>query len=247
MSEDDADGISPGGSRIYRHQARDHAEEAWNVGDPSRIDDIERHIDRYVGEVTTVFHEIVSDRIHLDVAIVAPTPERPVQTLVTMGMSELPMAVPAEVRDGVPDRAELVIVLPPDWDLSDRDRYWPLETLKTVARLPHDYDTWLGPGHTVPNGDPPVPYAAGTALAGVMALSPMLVPSEFWSLQRADGERIGFLGLVFLTREELDYKLEHGAPALFDLLNAAQVSELLEVDRRSVVDRPRRWPWRRRS
>lgn len=247
MSEDDAEGTSPGGSRIYRHVPRERGDVAWSAGDPDRIADIEAHIERHIGPVTSVFHEIISDRVHLDVAIVAATDERPVQTLVTMGMSELPMQVPAEVATVVPDRAELVIVLPPDWDLSDSARYWPLGTLKTVARLPHDYDTWLGPGHTVPHGDPPEPYVAGSTLVGVLVLAPQLAPREFWELERGDGERIGFHSLVFLTREELDYKLQHGSPALFELLEQGQVCELLEVDRRSVIGRSgRRWPWGRR-
>ncbi|MDG4772986.1 hypothetical protein [Solwaraspora sp. WMMD792] len=37
-----------------------------------------------------------------------------------------------------------------------------------MARLPHEYSTWIGDWHSVPNGDPPQPYAAGTPFAGVV-------------------------------------------------------------------------------
>lgn len=59
----------------------------------------------------------------------------------------------------VPRYAELVISLPPFWPLDeqswrDERHYWPVRLLKTLGRLPHEYDTWLGVGHTIPNGDP---------------------------------------------------------------------------------------------
>jgi hypothetical protein len=43
-----------------------------------------------------------------------------------------------------------------------------MPTLKLVARLPHLHTTWIGPGHTIPNGDRR-PYAEGTKLCWVMA------------------------------------------------------------------------------
>jgi hypothetical protein len=50
--------------------------------------------------------------------------------------------------------AELLCVLP-----ADR----PVRRLKTLARLPHEHDTGLGPGHTIPHGDPAGRRALGPA------------------------------------------------------------------------------------
>lgn len=61
------------------------------------------------------------------------------------------------VSDGAPASpyAELMICLPPDWPvkspMSDRRAYWPVRLLKTIARLPHEYHTWIGAWHSVLN------------------------------------------------------------------------------------------------
>lgn len=52
------------------------------------------------------FHEIVSPDIHIDVAIIEPTPERNYYTLVTMGMGAHRMSVPLSLEGENFDRAE---------------------------------------------------------------------------------------------------------------------------------------------
>ena len=37
-----------------------------------------------------------------------------------------------------------------------------------LARLPHEFQTLLWQGHTVPNGDPALPYARNTKLCGAL-------------------------------------------------------------------------------
>ena len=54
--------------------------------------------------------------------------------------------------------------LPGDWrltadDFKDERWYWPVRQLKYLARLPHKHATWLGFGHTIPNGDSAEVYA----------------------------------------------------------------------------------------
>lgn len=78
---DKDDEISLGGSRILRHVARDRPFEFAGAGDPELIDEIENHIERWVGEVTTVNHELISDRVHIDVAIAPADSDRPFHTL----------------------------------------------------------------------------------------------------------------------------------------------------------------------
>ena len=82
-----------------------------------------------------------------------------------MGRGRVPEDAGAETR------AELMIALPAEWKLADSQLederwYWPIRNLKALARLPHEYETWLGFGHTVPNGDPPEPYAARAGAHG---------------------------------------------------------------------------------
>jgi Suppressor of fused protein (SUFU) len=135
------------------------------------------HVTRFLGPCTSVFHEIASDLVHVDVYMWEATIERPMHTFVTSGMSDRPMHLPADLVNQRPaDRAELVVCVPPSWPLPshsqvfeewrDERYYFPIRGLRSLARLQHEYNTWLGFGHTVPTGDPPTPFAEGTRLCG---------------------------------------------------------------------------------
>ena len=68
------------------------------------VDRIARHIERCLGPVESVFHELISDQVHLDVHWVKPTRGRPYHFLVTSGMSDRPMPVPAALDAPRQDR-----------------------------------------------------------------------------------------------------------------------------------------------
>ncbi len=84
---------SESGSPILRHTERSKPFEVA-IGDGDHIDAISEHIEQHIGEVTMVFHEIVSDLVHIDVHHVLPTEDRDFHTLITSGMSDKPMNVP---------------------------------------------------------------------------------------------------------------------------------------------------------
>ena len=235
---------SAGGSRIFRHEQRDRELE-FSGGDAELIEAVEGHLHvhfpSYGGEAT-VWHEAVSDLVHVDVHVVPPSDDRPFYTPVTSGMAERPMVVP----DGLEEsrHAELVLALPAEWPLAEtsfehEENYWPVRLLKVLARLPHEYDTFLFHGHTVPNGDPPEPYAVNTRLCCALIAPPITVPDGFEQLELGDGRAVHFFGVVPLSAEEMDFKLKKGADELFSLLDHHGVTELLDPDRPSVVPRKR--------
>lgn len=238
-------------SRMLRHAAPPKQDELV-AGSAENIEAISDHIERHVGPVHMVFHEIASTTVHVDIHHVAATPTRPFHHLVTSGMSDRAMTVPA--GEEASRFAELLVALPADWPLTrkafeDEGNYWPIRTLKTLARLPHEHETWLGPGHTVGNGEPPQPYAPGTDLCGSLLLVPMTVPAEFGTLSLPTGAEIQFLQVFPVYAEEMQLKIERGTDALLELLERNRVP--LEIDpRRRSVCRPRaRWwdRWRRLS
>ena len=234
MAEDDPTEVSPGGSTVYRHEARER-EFSMADHDDERTAAIEAHMERFVGPVEWVFHELISDLVHIDVHVVAPTEQRPMWTLFTTGMSDLPMSSPA----GSPQRLELMLALPPEWKLSQEDFkderwYWPVRLLKMLARLPHEYQTWLFMDHTVPNGAPALEYAPGVGFDGVIILPAMSLPPEFASVE-LNGEEHYILGVYPLYGDEMNLKLEHGADLLMDLLEKAGVTELVQLGRPSVA------------
>jgi hypothetical protein len=185
------------------------------------FDCIEAHIETHFGGFEKVFHEIDSPDIHVDICIIPPTDARPWITLATMGMGARRMNVPRDVRNMKLDRAEIVVTLPPDWKLPKNstegpcdgmpeEYYWPLRWLKILARLPIEQDSWLGYGHTVPNGEP---FAENTALDSVMLAFPRAFGDAASVCVLPGGDEVNFYQMVPIYEGELAFKKEHGADA----------------------------------
>lgn len=228
-----------GGSVVYRHQPRTVPFE-FAHGDADTIEAVTSHIEAHLGAIAYVMHEIVSDLVHIDIHVVAPTKKRPWTTLVTSGMSDSPMNVPSGHEDA--RFAELMLALPREWSLKqdqlrDESIYWPIRLLKMLARLPHEYDTWLGIGHTVPNGDPPQPYAENTDFSCAILLPPVLCGEEFSALEVSPSKAINFYAVFPLFAEETNFKLSKGTEALYERLARHEVNELMDVNRRNVCRR----------
>jgi len=229
-------------SPVYRYEGSDKNDFEGPGGDSS-MDEISEHIEKHVGEIHMVFHELISDQVHIDVHWVKPTKERPYHTLVTSGMSDKPMSTPEGVEGC--DYTELSICLPEDWKVSEEDfkdetYYWPIRWLKTLARFPHEYNTWLGYGHTVPNGDPPAPFADNTELTTMVLLPTILFGEEFFTLS-LENKTINFFSLVPLYTEEADLKLKKGVEALFDGFDKYEVSDIVQIDRPNTVGKKKRF------
>ncbi len=233
---------SPDGSRIFRYK---EPKSGWTPAAETSpcIEEIEKHVATYFGEPATVFHEIASDLVHIDVHMIPPHPKRNCWTLFTTGMSDLPMTPP----DGADDQkwGELMLSLPPDWKIDQlsvtppppdlEQWYWPIRWLKQLARFPHTCQTWLGIGHTIPNGDPPEPFTSATKLCCWLLLPPIHVPTAAREVALSDGRTVRLFALHALYLEELSLKLNQGLDALLDALDRADVEEVLTIDRLSAV------------
>ena len=207
----------------------------------SNLQEIERHIEKHIGKVTMIFHEVISDLVHIDVHQIPPSDDRPYWTLVTSGMSDLPMAAP-EGREEFA-HAELMLCLPKAWKMEQRDwqdesYYWPVRWLKTCAKFPHEYKTWLGWGHTLPNGDPPKEYAPNTSFSCMMLGLPRTVSTEFWTLPVRTDKTIRFYGLYPLYQGEVELKLRKGAERLEELFDKRKVTEIVDVNRPDLSKNP---------
>lgn len=229
--------FSESGNPIFRHKARSKPFEPA-FGEVRHIELLSQHITKHLGEPGTVFHELVSDLVHIDVHIIAPKPQRNFYTLVTTGMSERSMKAPEGAEEW--SYAELLLCLPPDWrlkqeDFKDENNYWPVRLLKILARMPHEYDTWLSHAHSIPNGDPPEPYASKTKFCCAMLAPPVLAPPEFFKCQVTPEMAVNFFAILPLYFEETELKLEKGAEELFDRFDRAGISELVNLKRKNVA------------
>ena len=238
---------SPAGSPIYRYEGIEPAPFELASGNDHSIAAIAAHIERYLGPVSGVFHELISDKVHLDVHIVPPSAEFSFYTLVTSGMSDQPMHVPPEATpEQAPRYAELCILLPSTWNIPDTSEeiseafedenvYWPIRWLKMLARFPHEYQTWLGFGHTLPNGEGAAPFANNTELGCMLLLTAMSLPEEFQTLVLSPDKTVQFYTLYPIYSEEMELKLVQGVDALLDRFIDYDISDVLDLTRPNVA------------
>ena len=229
----DEDELHPN-ARLVEHRERARGPEAAS-GDQELIREVSGHIQRHLGPIYKVFHERTSDLIHLDLHWLKPRPDFPFHTLVTSGMSQRPMRVP-EGAGMFASYAELVLHLPDDWPMNpetwrNETHFWPLRLLTTLARMPHQYDTWLCMGHTVDNAGSP--YSPDTRQCAAL-ISPSVSTPEGFNTLELEGRRINFFSVVPLYKEELEFKTRKGAEALYAKLEEAEVDDVIQPNRPNV-------------
>ena len=208
-----------------------------NLYTDKEIEDYKKYITSQLGEIDCVFSEIVSDEIKLDVLIIPPTKENNYYKLVTMGMGAYKMNVPSELQKYQFERAELVIYLPPDWDIKSKDDkyYWPIRQLKTLARLPYQSNSWLGLGHTVSNDAKNSPYADNTKLCSMLLL--FAFNNRYETIKEyyfRKFEKINFYQLFPIYEDELNYIFNTNWNDFIDLAGDSIVMPI-DINRDSFV------------
>jgi hypothetical protein len=237
-------------AQVIRHKKRIRSDYE-SPGDGRLIDAVSEHFERHVGPIDKVFHEIRSDQVHVDVHIIRADDRRPYQVLFTTGMAELPMHTPEGFEEW--RFAEVMIKLPADWPLalaegeqrgSDAEVerwYWPVRLLKDLARLPHAYNTWLCAGHSMPNGDPPEPYAEGSTMHGALLIPPIMDSEGFGTIEVDEGRSVSVWQVMPMGPGEIEHKLTKGSDSLLELYDRMRVSDVVDPRRLDVTGRtPRR-------
>lgn len=210
------------------------------VAQPPEHQPLRAHIERHLGPIADTFVEPAGDASveirPIAIHRVRASAERPIHTLVTTGMSDRPMRTGA--NSAAPRHIELMMTLPRTWRFEDPQTdgtgYWPVRLLAQLARHPEEHATWLGWGHTVPNGEPPVAYAPGSALCGVILAPSLLVPKEFYSLQVGKRD-IEFYAAIPLYLEELRLAEREGMQRLLSSLIDHGVNDIVEPRRRNIT------------
>ena len=230
--------VTPGGSPIYRYE--DQENRPFQLPEKMGLyaQEIERHFAAlFPDQEHSVFHELLSDLVHIDVHVICPGEKCPFYVLYTTGMSDLPMTLPEEVQE--PElyrRAELYLFLPGHWQLGKPGDsatdippayYWPLQLIKFLARFPHEYKTWLGWGHTMPNGPGYAPLCDGTGMGGVVLTATGGIPP----LRTEDGATVNFYMVLPAYREEIEYKLRYGMEKLEERFTQGRVSLVWDMQR----------------
>ena len=205
-----------------KQNAAGQAPEAYTEAERERVLE---HIAAWFGKVDDVIPGAESQEAQVDLAVIPPSAEHDCYLLCTVGMGARRMAVPADLVETEPDRAELMIALPSWWQFESEDENWrwPLRWLKIMTRLPWNQHTWLGWGDTVPAISSQ--HTPGPGMAGILLIHPQAYGSESFHCTLPNGEQVEFYQMVPLYADELDFKLRNGAEALLRYMN----EEALEV------------------
>jgi hypothetical protein len=224
---------SPGGSVIHRYPNSEWAKpEIGVLGESSDqfADDRARVYKSLFGDAQSIYHEVLPLIPHIDVHTYARSgAQGTVFALVTSGMSDLPMRIPAAAGQEAPRRVELIF-----YCAEPKQEY--LETLLWVARFPHDQKTWLGFGHTIPNGNPPAPFW-GSDILDTLLLMPTIVQRDRALSQELvlAGDPVHFLWVVPLSTPECNLKLREGFDAILDLFGKHRHPHVFDPSRASYV------------
>ena len=200
------------------------------------LKELDEFIGKEFGRFENVFHEIASPDIHLDVCICEPK-DKPYIALVTMGAGAFSMPIPEQWKKYDIDRAEYVIYIPKNWNWnsSAMEDYWPIKVLKDTARLPIACDTWLSFGHTAQGDEEGSAYAPNTRLNSVV-LDFVENKNGAVRMKLSSGKTINFYIVIPLYPEELAFKMQSDAEALFKKFEEQDIMyRLVDPNRKSAI------------
>lgn len=154
--------------------------------------------------------------------------------LFTAGMSQKEQSV----KEGFEQfkRIELYICLPEYMEVDAA--HWSVYWLNRLAEVPGKFNTWFGPGDTIPAGNPPEKIFEPFPANHFMLVPPNLLAS-FFQHERIQKEGIQFLGVVPIAQEELDYKLRNSWSVLLKRMQKKRLTEKADNFRSSVCRK--RW------
>ena len=148
------------------------------------------------GESEFISHELESEYIHTDTAMVAP--EGQSRTFVTFGMGARPMHTPFGDR-----RIELAICASSKVEVHSNDAFWLAGEVTHISKYPFREETWLGEGHTI-NASEDFKERFGYDYFAFWDLGLSFRPTGMT-------EDVQFLALVPLYEEEREWMVENNS------------------------------------
>jgi len=193
------------------------------------------HIEKHFGEIEGIVNTIPVPGVSLDIAIVPPTEQNNYYKCITMGMGAYRMNVPESIAEYQLERAELVVFLPPEWDVkSQESRYvWPLLAMANASMVPADNDMWIGAGQTIMGDANDNPYDPSTGFCSMLMFSALDKDFEKMDLEMAGLGKINFYQMMPLYPEEMDYKRRYDMNKLIDRFEDKDLLPIVNNDRKN--------------
>ena len=167
-----------------------------------------------------------------------PSHARPWITVATVGMSEVPITGTSKERA----RQELLVYLPPDWEITGAGPerpadWWPMQLLRDLVDLRRREQVAFKTGecHTVET--PPRPLAPGTVLTTALLNRPGREEREhpeFADLE-IDAKPVRFLWVIPITTAEANLVTTKSYDALLDLMAERRLPYEINAGRACMV------------
>ncbi len=209
------------------------------------------HLNKYLGERNGVLHERGTfGRHHLDCYLYPPsTPHRDFWSVITHGMSNIPMHNPLPEMQ----YCELMIMLnPKEWNLNMTDAFmgrplisdypvatkdflkdsslnWPISNMLKLVSFPEMFRTWIAHGHTIDVEG----YEIGRYY-GWLIKTPESLDRNF-STVKIQNKLIKIYALIPIFRSELFLAQRSGTEKLFSVLKKREIPEIISQRRKNVV------------
>ncbi len=201
---------------------------------PEESEEYQKYITNKFGKIEKVFHELYSPDVHIDILVIAPTKEQNYYKLITEGVGAYKMNVPSQFKEYELERNELVMFLPPEWnmDFKDEKYNWVLGNIKTIARLPIEEKSWIGFGHTFahsPTGDQT--FSNTTKFVATLLINATDYSNNGLDFHFKEKGKINLCQLIPLYKEEYLYYQNNGIKKLFDIFDNKGLSLIVNNER----------------
>ncbi len=133
---------------------------------------------------------------------------------------------------------EIYFCLPTYWDFenyTNPNSSWIYSWLYKLERFVRDKNTWYGPGHTIPTGNPEVPISDLMKQEYFIFLDPILLQKEL-SPVILQGKTVQFLSIIPIFGDELDFKMGKGTQKFARRFIQRNQDEKLDDYRQSILN-----------
>lgn len=197
--------------------------------------ELAEHIRQYFGEEDTIVVGRGQNQFSMDLFVIPPREDHDYYTIVTVGLSHQPLPNPITKKT---QRLEMVINLPKDWHMDTQEWsnirwFWPIRMILDIATHAISEDIIIGPGTTIglPEGET---YESSTKLCCALMLYPGVFGRQSYACELSDGQRVDFLQVIPLYKEEWQLKVNGSLEMLLKLC-PDRVLEVIQPDRLNVV------------
>ena len=204
--------------RDQRRAEKEAAAAAAFAADERKV--LEQFVENNFGKAERIYCDLTETEWPVDIALIPAEGEsRPFCRLVTLGMSRRAMEVPEEYCHSELNFAELMLLLPPEWDPDGPDQ-WPFALLRRIAARP-----FVKAGSVFPE-------RLG-AYASVLLAWGLWQDGSAAHARFPGGKRVNFYQLLLLLPEEEEYRKLRGMARLGERLKRYDVSAVVRERRES--------------